>query len=57
MRVFSKLKFYKNETKKIYFICTKGEGIFKECRLVNIETKEVSEHYFTTESVVMDYAA
>lgn len=43
--------------KKVYFISTSGEGIFKECRLVNIETKEVSEHYFTTEAAVMDYAA
>ena len=42
---------------KVYFIRTTGEGIFKECRLVNIETKEVSEHYFTCESAVMDYAA
>ncbi len=43
--------------KKVYFIHTTGKGIFKECRLVNFETKEVSEHYFTDESAVMDYAS
>ena len=42
--------------KKMYFIQTTVLGPQKEFRLVNFETKKVSEHYFTNESAVMDYA-